>query len=106
MRAAAAMGAAATVAWEWTPQEHERIRPANARLGLAKTLVLGYHGPRWGAGEIALLGTVPDREVARRTGRSVAGVRRKQTTLGIANPYDARLTKKRRRGSRSEPRGR
>ena len=88
------------------PQERERRRQVKARLGLAKHLVLDHNGPLWRAWEVALLGTVPDREVARRTGRSVAGVRRKQTTLGIANPYDARLTKKRRRGSRSEPRGR
>jgi hypothetical protein len=67
-------------------------------LGLAKTLVLGSPGPRWAAWEIALLGTVPDREVARRTGRSVDGVRRQRTKLGIANQHDGRLTIKRRRG--------
>jgi hypothetical protein len=102
IRAAAEMGAAATVAREWTAQGRERIRQHNARLGLADNLVLDYHGQRWGAWEIALLGTISDHEVARRTGRSEDGVRRKRTKLGIANPYDGRRTKKRRRGSRTE----
>jgi hypothetical protein len=106
IRAAAEMGAAATVAREWTPQEPERRRRANIRLGLADNFVLGYHGPRWAAWEIALLGTVSDREVARRTGRSVDGVRRKRMKLGIANPHDGRWTKKRPRNSRSERGGR
>ena len=97
IRAAVEMGAAATVAREWTPQERDRRRWSNIGLGLADKLVLGYHGPRWEAGEIALLGTVSDREVARRTGRSVDGVRRKRMKLGIANPHDRRRTKKRRR---------
>jgi hypothetical protein len=102
IRAAAEMGGEAFGARGWTPEERERLRRVNARLGLARTLVLGYHGPRWGAGEIALLGTVSDREVARRTGRSVDGVRRKRTKLGIANPYDGRWTKKRQRGPKTE----
>jgi hypothetical protein len=102
MRAAAEMGGEAFGARGWTPEERERLRRVNARLGLARTLVLGYHGPRWAAWEIALLGTEPDREVARRTGRSVDGVRRKRTKLGIANPYDGRWTKKRRRGPKTE----
>jgi hypothetical protein len=82
---AAEMGAAATVARAWMPQERERRRQVKARLGLAKHLVLDHNGPLWRAWEVALLGTVPDREVARRMGRSVAGVRRKRTKLGIAN---------------------
>ena len=83
------------------PQERERRRQVKARLGLAKHLVLDHNGPLWRAWEVALLDTVPDREVARRTGRSVAGVRRKRTKLGIANSYEGRGTKKRRR-SKSE----
>jgi hypothetical protein len=74
-------------------------------LGLAKNLVLDYNGPLWSAWEIALLVTVPDREVARRTRQSEDVVRLKRMKLGIANPYDGRWTKKRRRGSKSEPRG-
>jgi hypothetical protein len=98
MRAAAERGGEAFGARGWTAQERERIRRANARSGLAKNLVLGSPELRWAAWEIALLGTVPDREVARRTGRSVVGVRRKRTKLRIANSYDGRRTKKRRRG--------
>jgi hypothetical protein len=105
MRAAAEMGATAVGAKEWTQEERERRCQINARLGLAKNLVLDYNGPLWRAGEIALLGTIPDREVARRTGRSVAGVRKKRWKLGIANPHGGRRTKKRRRGGRS-PTGR
>ena len=100
IRAAAAMGAAATVARAWMPQERERRRQVNARLGLAKYLVLDHNGPLWRAWEVALLDTVPDREVARRTGRSVAGVRRKRTKLGIANPYDRRRTNAARRAGK------
>jgi hypothetical protein len=88
MRAAAAMGGEAFGERGWTAQERERLRQVNARLGLAKNLVLGSPELRWAAWEIALLGTVPDREVARRTGRSVDGVRRKRMKLGIPNPRD------------------
>jgi hypothetical protein len=102
MRAAAEMGGEAFGVREWTPQERERMRQVNARLGLAGNLITGYHGPRWALWEIALLGTVSDREVARRTGRSVDGVRQKRNLLGIANPHDGRRTKKRRRVQRAE----
>jgi hypothetical protein len=90
MRAAAEKGGEAFGARGWTPEERERLRQVNARLGLAKHLVLGYHGPRWAAWELALLGTVPDREVAWRTGRSVDGVRQKRMRVGIANPHEGR----------------
>jgi hypothetical protein len=100
MRAAAEMGGEAVAAREWTEEEREGRRQTNARLGLAKHLVTGYHGPLWAAGEIALLGTVPDREVARRTGRSVDGVRRKRMKLGIANRYDRRRTNAARRAGK------
>src|SRR5262249_43498192 len=90
IRAAAEMGATAVGAKEWTQEERERRRQINARLGLAKNLVLDYNGPLWKAWEIALLGTIPDREVARRTGRSVAGVRKKRWELGIANSRNGR----------------
>jgi hypothetical protein len=90
MRAAAQMGGEAFGARRWTEEDRERRRQINARLGLSKNLVLDYKGPLWRAWEIALLGTIPDREVARRTGRSVAGVRKKRWKLGIANPNDGR----------------
>jgi hypothetical protein len=102
MRAAAEKGGEAFGARGWSPEERERLRQHNARLDLANHLVLDYSGPLWAGWEIGLLGTVPDREVARQTGRSVAGVRKKQMKLGIANSHDERRTKKRWRGPRSE----
>jgi hypothetical protein len=53
-------------------------------------------GNRWRDKEITLLGALPDREVARRLGRSVQPVTQKPIKLGIANPLDGR-----RGGSRS-----
>jgi hypothetical protein len=44
----------------------------------------GYHGPWWTKAEVALLGRVPDEEVARRTGRTVGAVRQKRERLGRA----------------------
>jgi hypothetical protein len=35
----------------------------------------GYHGPRWTAGELALLGTMPDAVVAKRIGKTRDAVR-------------------------------
>jgi hypothetical protein len=102
MRAAAQMGGAAFGARGWTEEDRERLRQHNVRLGLAKHLVLDYNGPLWAAWEIALLGAASDQEVARRTGRSVDGVRKKRWMLGIVNSRDGRRTKKRRRGSKSE----
>jgi hypothetical protein len=96
MRAAAEKGGEAFGARGWTEEERERLCQVNARLGLAKNLVLGSPELRWAAWELALLGTVSDHEVARRTGRSVDGVRRKRMKLGIAKPHDGRRTKKRR----------
>jgi hypothetical protein len=40
----------------------------------------------WTPEDIALLGTVPDVEVARRTGRTLEAVRQKREELGIRNP--------------------
>ena len=40
--------------------------------------------------EIALLGTLPDREVADRTGRSLTRVTQKRIGLGIPNRFDGR----------------
>jgi hypothetical protein len=48
-------------------------------------------GHRWTAEGVALLGTLPDREVARRLGRSLSSVTQKRCKLGIGNPFDARM---------------
>jgi hypothetical protein len=59
-------------------------------MNLGRTLLLGYHGPWWTAKDIALLGKLPDDEVARRTARSAEAVRIKRQRLGIPNPADRR----------------
>jgi hypothetical protein len=41
-------------------------------------------GGRWTAEALALLGTLPDRELARRLGRSLSSVTQKRCKLGIA----------------------
>ena len=86
MLAAAEKGAEAVKERLWTEEERERCRQVNAETGLAENLVLGYHGPLWTPEDIALLGTVPDVEVARRTGRTLEAVRQKREELGIRNP--------------------
>jgi hypothetical protein len=86
VQAAAEKGAEAVQAREWTEGEREQRRQVNAEKGLAANLVTGYHGPRWAPEDIALLGTIPDEEVARRTGRTTGAVRQKREELGIPNP--------------------
>jgi hypothetical protein len=63
----------------------ERSRRA-LRLDLAQYLHKGYHGPRWTARERALLGKLPDEEVAARVGRTPEAVRSRRRDLGIPNP--------------------
>jgi hypothetical protein len=82
-RAAAEAGAKAMKAREWTDEERERRRRVNAERRLAANLITGYHGPLWAAEETALLGQVPDAEVA---GRTVGAVRQKREEFGIPNP--------------------
>jgi hypothetical protein len=90
IQAAADRGAAAMAAREWTEEECDQRSRRSIELGLVRTLVLGYHGPRWTPEDIALLGNVPDGEVARRTRRSVNAVRQKRILLGIPNRFDGR----------------
>jgi hypothetical protein len=52
------------------------------------------HG--WTAAEPALLGTVPDEDVAARIGRPVNAVRIKRTRLGIATAHDRRRRRQQR----------
>jgi hypothetical protein len=82
--AAAEEGAAAVAAREWTDAERAHRRRLSVELGLARHIVPGYHGPRWTAKELRLLGTLPDEEVARRTGRTPNAVRRKPELLGTS----------------------
>jgi hypothetical protein len=66
-------------------------------LNLARYLPKGYHGPRWTAEQLALLGTEPDAVVAARVGRTESAVRQIRCRLGIPNPQD-----RRRRSARKE----
>jgi hypothetical protein len=75
-----------------SPQEVERRRQTAVELNLGRHLVTGYHGPLWTEEETALLGTVPDGEVARRTGRTAGAVRQKREELRIPNPAGNRWT--------------
>jgi hypothetical protein len=78
---------------EWTDEEREQKRRLNAALGLAKAIIPGYHGPRWTAADLTLLGTLPDTEVAGRTGRTANAVRHRRALLGIPNHFDGRRGK-------------
>jgi hypothetical protein len=50
----------------------------------------GYGGASWTRRELALLGKLPDEEVAARVGRTPNAVRIKREKLGIPNPVDRR----------------
>ena len=76
IRAVSATGAAAGRGPGPTPEQAERRR-------LWRELNVA---PRWTAAHLALLGDLPDDEVARRTGRSWNAVRQKREALGIPNP--------------------
>jgi hypothetical protein len=92
VRAAAENGAEALQAREWTEAEREARRLRAVAMDLGRNLATGYHGPRWTPAGIALLGTAPDEEVARRTGRTVGAVRQKREELGVPNPAGNRWT--------------
>ena len=69
-----------------TPEQVERRRRTACELDLGRYLPKGYHGPWWTKAEVALLGRVPDEEVARRTGRTVNAVRQKREILKRQRP--------------------
>jgi hypothetical protein len=83
---------------QWSDEERERRRQRVKALNLARNLKAGYHGPWWTEQELALLGKLPDEEVAARTGRTPDAVRRKRNSLGIRSASDRR----RRSGSGKE----
>jgi hypothetical protein len=68
------------------PEQVELRRQNAIKNNLAQYFQKGYHGPWWTADEEALLGTMPDAEVAERTGRTVEAVRCHRKQLGIVNP--------------------
>ena len=71
---------------ELPPEQVERRRQTAIEQNLGRNLVTGYHGRRWTDEEVAMLGTMPDEEVAQRTGFKLDAVRHKRESLGIPNP--------------------
>jgi hypothetical protein len=69
----------------------ERRRQSAKTLDLGRYLQPGHHGPWWTAKQLALLGELPDAEVAARIGRTPNAVRIMRTELGIASALDRRV---------------
>ena len=90
--AASQAGGAALKEKTWTEEERAAKRLLAKRLNYRKTLQTGYHGPRWTAAQLKLLGKLPDDEVARRIGRTPNAVRIKRDRLRIAKQHDRRIT--------------
>jgi hypothetical protein len=90
IEAAAFAGGEANRRREVTVEEEERRRQVAIELNLGRRLIPGYHGPRWASADLALLGVLPDEQVAQRTGRTVEAVRIMRTRLGIATADDRR----------------
>jgi hypothetical protein len=90
-RAAVQAGADAMKVTEWTDEEMDGKSRIAIRHDFGAHLPKGYHGPRWTAEELALLGTAPDEEVASRIGRAKEAVRLMWTRWGIATAHDRRV---------------
>ena len=102
-RASAHGGGDVAKAKEWTEAERQAKREIAERLDLGRHLRHGYHGPRWTKAERALLGKLPDIEVAARIGHTVSAVRQKRNLAGIRTARDGRQRAKlRRQGIRIE----
>jgi len=75
IQAAAVVGVEAMKECGYTDEQcNERSRKARW-LNLQQYLPKGYHGLRWTADQVQLLGTLPDDVVATQIGRSVEAVR-------------------------------
>jgi len=89
IRSAAESGAVRTRGRPLPPEQVERRRRTAHELDLGQYLRPGYHGPRWSRGQLALLGTLPDEEVPRRTGRTPGAVRVMRRRRGVPPPPGA-----------------
>jgi hypothetical protein len=90
IRQASERGAARLRGAKLPPEQVERLRRTALEQDLIRHARPGYHGPWWAPRELALLGKLPDEEVAARTGRSPNAVRTKREKLGIPKPRDGR----------------
>jgi hypothetical protein len=90
IQAAAEAGADVLRGVPLPPEQVELRRRRAVELNLAQYLHTGYHGPRWTAEELALLGTMPDEEVATQIGKTLVAVRIRRTRLGIPSACDRR----------------
>jgi hypothetical protein len=86
IHAAAAAGGAVIRERGLTREEIERRRRTARELDLGRNLRPGYHGLRWTPAQLRLLGTLPDQEVARRTGRTPEAVRVLRGRRGVQAP--------------------
>jgi hypothetical protein len=75
------------------------LRPAGPKGSERRGLPNPEGGrPGWTKEQLALLGTLPDAEVARRTGRTEGAVTHQRNQLGIPTADDRRRLNGRRRG--------
>jgi len=87
VKEASQAGADAIKAKEWSQEEREAITQRNRQRDSGARLSPGYHGEWWSEENLALLGKLPDEEIAELTGRTVDAVRRQRALRGIKNPF-------------------
>jgi hypothetical protein len=75
---------------EYTDAERAVRRRNALRLNLGRHLRRDTNGRQWTPAEDAMLGTLPDDEVAKRIGRKPSAVRVRRAKLGIPSAYDRR----------------
>jgi hypothetical protein len=91
MRDASEQGAARTRGVKLPPEQVERRRRTAIELGYVRRIRPGYNlSPWWSPRKVALLGRLPDEDVAAKVGRSPDAVRQKREKQGIPNPQDRR----------------
>jgi hypothetical protein len=78
IRTSSKRGAEAVQVREFSEEERRRKAENARRLNLARHLHMNPRGDEWTAEGLALVGTLPDTEVARRIGRTVTAVRQKR----------------------------
>jgi hypothetical protein len=86
VRAAAEKGAVVAKTREFTEAERDAKRRIALNNDLQRHLRAAVHEETWTVEEVALLGQLPDAEVARQTGRTTEAVRVKRVRLGLPNP--------------------